>query len=111
MKIAPPEVRARAFDAWADEYERYRPGYPAALFELIAERLALPPGAALVDLGAGTGKVARAGAARGWRVTAVDPGAARDSFIEMMTMNGVDPDDRLDIPYVVDCWIARRSAA
>jgi SAM-dependent methyltransferase len=35
----------------------------------------------------------------------------RDSFIEMMTMNGVDLDDRLDIPYVVDCWIARRSAA
>ena len=74
MKIAPPSVRARAFDAWADEYERYRPAYPAALFDLIADRLALSPHAAVVDLGTGTGKVARAAAARGWRVTAVDPG-------------------------------------
>jgi SAM-dependent methyltransferase len=75
MTIAPRAVRARAFDAWADEYERYRPGYPAALFDVVAERLALPADAEVVDLGAGTGKVARAVAARGWRVTAVDPGA------------------------------------
>lgn len=75
MRIAPPAVRARAFDAWADEYERYRPGYPAALYDLIADRLGLPADADVVDLGAGTGKVARAAAARGWHVTAVDPGA------------------------------------
>ena len=75
MNSAPAAVRARAFDAWAAEYERYRPGYPPALFDLIAERLALPAEAAVVDLGAGTGKVARAAAARGWRVTAVDPGS------------------------------------
>ena len=72
--VAPPSVRARAFDAWADEYERFRPGYPAALFDLVAARLDLPRDAAVVDLGAGTGKVSRAAAARGWRVTAVDPG-------------------------------------
>jgi SAM-dependent methyltransferase len=74
MNVASPSVRARAFDAWADDYERFRPGYPSALFDLITERLALPADAAVVDLGAGTGKVARAAAARGWRVTAVDPG-------------------------------------
>lgn len=74
MNVAHPSVRARAFDAWADDYERFRPGYPPALFDLIAERLALPADAAVVDLGAGTGKVARSAAARGWRVTAVDPG-------------------------------------
>ena len=74
MNVAPPSVRARAFDAWAAEYERYRPGYPSALFDLIADRLRLPADANVVDLGAGTGKVARAAAARGWRVTAVDPG-------------------------------------
>jgi SAM-dependent methyltransferase len=74
MNIAPASVRARAFDAWAAEYERYRPGYPAALFDLIAERLGLPGDARVVDLGAGTGKVARAASARGWQVTAVDPG-------------------------------------
>ena len=74
MNVASPAVRARAFDAWAEDYERYRPGYPAALFDLIAERLALPADAAVTDLGAGTGKVTRAAAARGWQVTAVDPG-------------------------------------
>ena len=74
MNVAPPSVRARAFDAWAAEYERFRPGYPSALFDLIADRLDLPGDATVVDLGAGTGKVARAVAARGWRVTAVDPG-------------------------------------
>ncbi len=74
MNIAPPSVRARAFDAWADDYEHYRPGYPAALFDLITDRLHLPADATVVDLGAGTGKVARATAARGWRTTAVEPG-------------------------------------
>jgi SAM-dependent methyltransferase len=74
MNIATPAVRARAFDAWADDYERYRPGYPAGLFDLISDHLGLPADAEVVDLGAGTGKVARTAAARGWRVTAVDPG-------------------------------------
>ena len=72
--VAPAAVRARAFDAWADDYDRYRPGYPDALFDLIADRIELPTTPSVVDLGAGTGKVARAIAARGWRTTAVDPG-------------------------------------
>jgi SAM-dependent methyltransferase len=74
MNVAPASVRARAFDAWAAEYERFRPGYPAALFDTIATRLGLASDADVVDLGAGTGKVARAAAARGWHVTAVEPG-------------------------------------
>jgi SAM-dependent methyltransferase len=73
-RVAPAAVRARSFDAWAADYERYRPGYPSALFDLIAERLRLPADAAVVDLGAGTGKVAIALAARGWQTTAVEPG-------------------------------------
>ena len=63
------EQRSRSFDAWASEYERYRPGYPDALFEHIAQRLGLPEQAQVADLGAGTGKAARAMARRGWRVT------------------------------------------
>ena len=74
MNVAPASVRARAFDGWADEYERYRPGYPPALFDVISARLRLPSTPTVVDLGSGTGKVARAVAGRGWRVTAVDPG-------------------------------------
>lgn len=66
--------RARSFDAWAADYDRYRPVYPEALFEEVAVRLGLPARPLVVDLGAGTGRAALAMAARGWRVTAVEPG-------------------------------------
>lgn len=71
---APPSVRARSFDAWAVDYDRYRPGYPDALFDEISARLSLPDRPAVVDLGAGTGIASAAMARRGWRVTAVEPG-------------------------------------
>lgn len=71
---APPAVRARSFDAWAEEYDRYRPGYPDALFDEISTRLSLPEQPEVVDLGAGTGIASAAMARRGWRVTAVEPG-------------------------------------
>ncbi len=74
MTAASPE-RARSFDTWADDYDRYRPGYPEELFDRIANRFGLADDARAVDLGSGTGKVARHVAARGWRVTAVEPGA------------------------------------
>jgi SAM-dependent methyltransferase len=66
--------RARAFDAFAGEYERFRPGYPDELFEIIADRLQLPERPVVVDLGAGTGRASLPMAERGWRVTAVEPG-------------------------------------
>ena len=66
--------RARSFDAFAGEYERYRPGYPDELFETIRTRLDLPARPLVVDLGAGTGRASLAMAALGWRVTAVEPG-------------------------------------
>lgn len=67
-------ARARGFDAWAGDYERFRPGYPDAVFETIADRLALPARPHVVDLGAGTGRASLAMTARGWGVTAVEPG-------------------------------------
>jgi SAM-dependent methyltransferase len=67
-------ARARSFDAWAGDYDRYRPGYPPELFDAIAVRLPLPRHPLVVDLGAGTGRASLAMAAIGWRVTAVEPG-------------------------------------
>lgn len=66
--------RGRSFDAWAGEYDRYRPTYPDALFALIRRELNLPERPLVVDVGAGTGRAALAMAALGWRVTAVEPG-------------------------------------
>jgi SAM-dependent methyltransferase len=67
-------ARARGFDAWAGDYDRYRPAYPDELFEVIAQRLPVPRQPLVVDLGAGTGRASLAMAALGWRVTAVEPG-------------------------------------
>jgi SAM-dependent methyltransferase len=67
-------ARARGFDAWAGDYDRYRPGYPDELFEVITQRMPLPRQPLVVDLGAGTGRASLAMAALGWRVTAVEPG-------------------------------------
>ncbi|MDH4335301.1 MAG: class I SAM-dependent methyltransferase [Chloroflexota bacterium] len=72
---ADQQARARGFEGWAADYDRYRPGYPDELFDEIEARLALPPRPLTVDLGAGTGRASLAMAARGWRVTAVEPGA------------------------------------
>jgi SAM-dependent methyltransferase len=66
--------RGRSFDAWADDYDRYRPTYPDALFERIVRELTFSDQPSVVDLGAGTGRASIAMAALGWRVTAVEPG-------------------------------------
>lgn len=72
--VAQMQQRSRSFDAWAVDYDRYRPGYPQTLFDHVANRLDLPADARVADLGAGTGKAALAMARRGWRVTAIEPG-------------------------------------
>jgi ubiquinone/menaquinone biosynthesis C-methylase UbiE len=65
---------SRTFEAWADDYDRYRPGYPDELFDEIATRLGVSPRARVADLGAGTGLATFEMARRGWRMTAVEPG-------------------------------------
>jgi SAM-dependent methyltransferase len=55
MSTADP-ARTRGLDAWAGDYDRYRPGYPDVLFEVIAQRLPIPRQPHVVDLGAGTGR-------------------------------------------------------
>jgi SAM-dependent methyltransferase len=61
------------FGPAAADYDRGRPGPPAAAVELVASALALPPSATVVDLGAGTGKLTALLARRFDRVVAVEP--------------------------------------
>jgi SAM-dependent methyltransferase len=68
--------RARSFEAVAAEYERHRPDYPQVALRWAAERLELSPGARVVDVGAGTGKLTRELVALGFEAVAVEPGAA-----------------------------------
>ena len=61
--------RAESFGSVAELYDRYRPGYPSAMID---ELLSGGPSKAL-DVGCGTGKVARALIQRGLPVLGVDP--------------------------------------
>ena len=59
------------FSRSADAYERARPSYPGEAVEQFASRLA--PGAPVLDLAAGTGKLTRPLLAAGLDVVAVEP--------------------------------------
>jgi SAM-dependent methyltransferase len=64
---------ARGFDSAAEDYERGRPGYPAAAIELLVSELRIGPESTVVDLAAGTGKLTRALVPTGARLIAVEP--------------------------------------
>jgi SAM-dependent methyltransferase len=66
--------RARSFETVAAEYERHRPDYPEEALYWAAEQLGLEPGARVLDLGAGTGKLSRGLVGVGFDVVAVEPG-------------------------------------
>jgi ubiquinone/menaquinone biosynthesis C-methylase UbiE len=61
------------FGLTADDYAAHRAGFPDSLFERLAEFDIGLPNQKLVDLGTGTGSLARGFALRGCRVTGVDP--------------------------------------
>lgn len=64
---------AAAFQQGGEHYDKVRPGYPQESLDWLVDG-AGPVNDAL-DVGAGTGKYTQLLAARGWRVTAVDPSA------------------------------------
>ncbi|HEU5216647.1 MAG TPA: class I SAM-dependent methyltransferase [Gaiellaceae bacterium] len=68
-------TRSRSFEAVAAEYERHRPDYPEEAVRWAVGCLDLEPGARVLDVGAGTGKLTRGLVAVGLDVVAVEPGA------------------------------------
>lgn len=56
----------------SEAYERFRPGYPVALFDMVMTYAGRPVRTAL-EIGAGTGKATRLFAERGVTVTATEP--------------------------------------
>jgi len=74
VRILGVSDRALSFGVIASAYERFRPGYPAALFELVTAYAGRPIRTAL-EIGAGTGKATRLFARHGIAVTATEPDA------------------------------------
>jgi SAM-dependent methyltransferase len=67
-----PRSLGRVFDEIAEEYDRHRLTYPDALVDRACDGIA--SGAAVLEIGCGTGQLTRSLLARGLRVTAVEPG-------------------------------------
>lgn len=71
------EVLAKSFELIGTEYDRYRPGFPAAAVDVLCPH----PVRAALDLGAGTGKFTELLADRAERVSAVEPSPAMISVL------------------------------
>jgi SAM-dependent methyltransferase len=67
--------RRLAFGVVAEEYDLIRPGYPGPLVDAVLAHCG-GTGVTAVEAGAGTGKATRLFAARGLRITAVEPDPA-----------------------------------
>lgn len=67
--------RALTFGSIAEAYERFRPGYPVELFDLVVSYAGRPIETGL-EFGAGTGKATRLFAEHGVAVTATEPDAS-----------------------------------
>ena len=96
--------RAESFGSAAEAYDRFRSGYPDALFD---DLLVGRPSHTL-DVGCGTGKVAAAVAARGFRVVGVEPDqrmaeVARARGLEVDVVSFEDWDSRHRVFDLVTC--------
>ncbi len=90
---------AESFGVDADRYDRTRPRYPGALVERI---VAASPGPEVLDVGCGTGIVARQLQAAGCQVLGVEPDARMADFarrsgveVEVATFEAWDADGRV----------------
>jgi len=90
---------AEQFAGVAAEYERGRPEYPPAAIGALAAELGIAPGATVLDLAAGTGKLSRALLAAGFDVVAVEPTSAlRDQLARALGAERIQPGVAEDIP-------------
>ena len=80
--MSPREAPPDAFGRTAREYELGRPEWPVEFLDQVVAKLGMGPEAAVLDLGAGTGKLTRALVPRFARVIAVEPDDAMRAVLE-----------------------------
>jgi SAM-dependent methyltransferase len=86
----PPAGQGLKFAAAAADYDRGRPGWPPEAVEAAGAALGLTTESTVVDLGAGTGQLTRALAARFARVVAVEPLAPQRELLAAAALPGVE---------------------
>jgi len=107
-------VRSLSFGSTAEQYERYRLGYPDELLDAVLQYAGVPVRSAL-EVGAGTGKATRLFASHGIAVTALEPDPAMAQVLERTTRGlPVEPvvttfeqfvtADRFDLVYAAAAW-------
>jgi SAM-dependent methyltransferase len=74
--VADSVERRLVFGSVAERYDRHRPGYPPEMVDAILEYGGLNAGDRALEVGAGTGIATRLFAARGLRITAIEPDSA-----------------------------------
>jgi 2-polyprenyl-3-methyl-5-hydroxy-6-metoxy-1,4-benzoquinol methylase len=84
----------RTFDSVAALYDATRQGYPAEIVDVVCTTAGLGDGAAVLEIGCGTGQLTRQLAGRGLTLTAIDIGAA---MIEAARRNVADPMARFEV--------------
>src|SRR4051794_40873276 len=68
-------ARRLSFNDAASIYQRGRPPYPVAVFDLLTSRCGLQPGTRVLEIGAGTGQATGPPRAAGAPVVGAKPGA------------------------------------
>jgi SAM-dependent methyltransferase len=102
------------FSSRVHDYVRYRPSYPPELIDEIVRRTSLSPGAAIADVGSGTGILSELFWLRGHRVFGIEPNpemrqaaetllGARSSFVSV--------DGRAEATTLPDASVALVAAA
>lgn len=66
------ELRRRSFDETAGLYEKFRPGYPEALFDDIERLSGIRPGGRILEIGPGTGQATLPLARRGFSILGLE---------------------------------------
>jgi len=106
------------FGATSEDYARHRAGFPDSLFERLAAHGIGTKGQAVVDLGTGTGSLARGFALRGAHVIGIDPAeemlraaseldAGAGVRVEYRVAQAEDtglPDAAFDVVAAGQCW-------
>jgi SAM-dependent methyltransferase len=89
------EARRTSFGSVAAQYHRARPSYPHALVSDVIDFAGAHPGSPVLEVGAGTGKATALFAARGLKITAIEPSQ------DMAAVAGTDP-ATAGVDFVID---------